>query len=40
MLVSAGEVALDAYAAQARAVVGGAAGERIARHLAFDPRVR
>jgi serine/threonine protein kinase len=40
MLVRAGAEALDAYAARARAVVGGAAGDRIARHLAFDARVR
>ncbi len=40
MLVRAGEERLDAYAARARTVVVGAAGDRIARHLAFDPRVR
>ena len=40
MLVSAGEVPLDAYAARARTLVAGAAGDRIARHLAFEARVR
>jgi serine/threonine protein kinase len=40
MLARAGEVPLDAYAARARALVAGAAGDRIAHHLAFDARVR
>jgi eukaryotic-like serine/threonine-protein kinase len=40
MLVRAGEVPLDDYAARARAVLSGATGERVVRHLAFDARVR
>jgi serine/threonine protein kinase len=40
MLVIAGEVPLDDYAARARALLAGPAGDRVASQLAFDTRVR